>query len=94
MNVRELNNKHSKIIEQGFGGIESNFEPITNYLDRLLRLLIHRNPSLRLKQIKMKCQEVCFKSNLHDLYNDDDRQRDRNVSVKIQSKLDKQRTRY
>lgn len=94
MNVGELNNKHSKIIEQGFGGIESNFEPITNYLDRLLRSLTYFHPDLRLKQIKIKRGKVCFKSNLQELYNDDDRQRDPNVSAKIQSKLDKQRTRY
>ncbi|TGL03552.1 hypothetical protein EHQ43_17520 [Leptospira bouyouniensis] len=90
----ELNQRHRQFIEEGFDGVESNFDPISKYLDRLLRILIHCHPGFKLKQIKMKFGEVCFYSNLHELYNDDDRQRDHNVSLKIQAKLEKQLMKY
>lgn len=90
MTIDELNAKYSHAIEQGFNGVESNFTDITDYLDRLFHLLIHRNQEFKLKQIKMKCSIVSFKSNLHLLYNENDRQRDHNLSLKIQSRLQKQ----
>lgn len=90
MSAKSLNHKFRNRIEDGFAGVESNFEPIDRYLDRLLRLLIHRHPGFKLKQIKIKMFEVCFYSNLHLIFKDDDRERDHTVSVKIQARLEKQ----
>lgn len=87
MSINELNQKYFHVIEEGFGGVESNFSEITIYLDRLLRLLIHRRPDFKLIQLKMKFGEVCLYTNLHIIHNDDDRQRDHDLSMKIQSRL-------
>jgi hypothetical protein len=83
----ELNNKYKKNIEEGFTGVENNFDSIGRYIDRLLRMLLYSHPDFKLKQIKMKCGEVVFYSNLHEIYKDDDRQRDYNISMKIKSRL-------
>ncbi|TDY66514.1 hypothetical protein CLV96_3893 [Leptospira meyeri] len=90
MNSTDLNLKYSHVIEKGFTGVQSNFDPICNYLDRLLRMLVNRNPGFKFKQIRVKFGEACFSSNLHEIFNDCDRQRDHDISLKIHSKLAKQ----
>lgn len=90
MTVDELNSKYRHAIEPGFSGVESNFLGITNFLDRLFHLLLLFNKGLKFKQLKLKCGEVCLYTNLHIIYNDDDRQRDHDLSLKILSRLEKQ----
>jgi hypothetical protein len=83
----ELNNKYKKNIEEGFTGVENNFDSIGRYIDRLLRMLLYSHPDFKLKQIKMKCGEVVFYSNVLVIYKDDVRERDYNISMKIKSRL-------
>lgn len=67
MTEQEFNTKYADYIEEGFLGLEVDIEPITQWLDGIMSVLI-KIPEFKLKQIKLKFGMFRFYSNLHNLY--------------------------
>lgn len=62
MTAEEFNTKYIDYIEEGFSGLEVDIEPITQWLDGIMNILI-KIPEFKLKQIKLKFDMFRFYTN-------------------------------
>lgn len=67
MTAKEFNEKYAEYIEEGFYGLEVDIEPITQWLDGIMNILI-KIPDFKICQIKLKFDMFRFYSNQHNMY--------------------------
>ena len=67
MTQNEFNKKYKANIPEGYWGLEFDIEPVTDYLDHEISMIIKDHGDLQIHQIKLKFGKARFYTNLYDL---------------------------
>jgi hypothetical protein len=64
MTLKEFNQKHKHLIEEGFNGLEFENKQVIEFLDTFFESLLLVYPNFKVSQIKVKWGSCRFYSNL------------------------------